>query len=167
MQRQNQTTESDLFTAVPETSTEEMDMEEMQAAKSMAEFQELLQDNQNIEGDIEILDSITDEEMEEERIGQEIDEMVEWAEPDSGEEVSKVSESDSQMSQEDQMGSRRKKEHRTLPGMGTESDRPRTPAPSVIIDEKARRETKPDSKRTETRKSRTREVTSTTTHHSS
>ncbi len=137
-QHQNQTMESDLFTAVPETSTEDMETEESLAAKSIAEFQELLQASQNIEGDIEILESISDKNMEDELIGKEIDEMLDSAEPDLGEEVSKVSESDSQTSQDDQMGSRRERECCTLPSMNTVSDRSQTPAPSVIVDEKAR-----------------------------
>ncbi len=144
-----------------------MDMEEIEAVKSLAEFQELLQANQNIEGDIEILDSIVDEEMEDKEIIKEIGDMVKSTEPDSEEELTKVSESDSQTSQDNQMGSRRERERQTLSGMGTELDRSRTPAPSIIIDEKAWRETKPDSKRSETRKSRIREVVHTSTRHSS
>ncbi len=144
-----------------------MDMEESLAAETLAEFQDLLQANQNIEGDLEVLESISDEEMEEGLIGQEIDDMVESAELDSGEETNKVSESDSQTSREDQMGSRKERERRALPSASIESSISQTPAPSIIIDEKARRETQPDSKRTETRRSRTREVVRTITHHGS
>ncbi len=114
-----------------------MEPEELGTAKHIDQFQELLDANQDIEGEIEILDSISDEEMEDERVSKELDLLLE-AEPDSGEEYSKfISESESQMSQDEQMGSRKEREHHALPGMSTVSDKSQTLAPSIIVDEKA------------------------------
>ncbi len=95
----------------------------MGTAEDIARFQGFIDTNQDIEGEIEILDSISDEEMEDERVSKELDLLLE-AEADSGKEFSKfISESESQMSQDEQMGSRKEREHRALPSMSTVSDK--------------------------------------------